>query len=108
MRQRLEKMRYCFLQLACSCRFIARRHARSHTRAASPVGRKQAFLLKFGIRARHRVGCDAEITGQLPYRRQTLACAQFTAIDEAAELFQNLLERREIGIDREEKLFHNT
>lgn len=80
---------------------------RSNTRAAPSIRREQAFLLKFGVRARHRIGRDTQIARELPYRRQTIPCAKFSAFDEPAELIHYLLEGRQIRIDREEKFFHD-
>jgi len=102
MREPLQKLRDCFVQLSGSRRFIAGAHARGDTGAPTPVGRDQAFLLQFGIRARHRIGSDAKIACQLTHGGQRVACAQLAAFYEAAELIHDLLKRCEIGIDREE------
>lgn len=63
--ERLHKLGDRFVQLMGSCRFIAGAYARSNASAATPIARDQAFLLQLGVRARHRIGSDAEIAGQL-------------------------------------------
>ena len=103
MRERLQKLRDCFVQLSGSRRFIASAHARSDAGAATPVGHNQALLLQFGVRARHRIGSDAEVTCQLTHGGQRVACAQLAAFYKAAELIHDLLKRCEIGIDRKEQ-----
>lgn len=100
MRERLQKLRDRFVQLVCSRRFITAAYARSDASAATPIGHNQAFLLQFGVRARHRIGCDAEIACQLTHGWQRVTCAQLAALYEVTELVHDLLERREIGIDR--------
>jgi len=107
MRERLQKLRDCFVQLSGSRRFIASAHARSDAGAATPVGRNQTFLLQFGVRTRHRIGSNAEIACQLTHGGQRIARPQLAAFYEAAELIHDLLKRCQIGIDREEQLLQD-
>jgi len=106
MRERLHKLRDCFVQLSGSRRFIAGAHVRSDAGAATPAGRNQAFLLQFGVRARHRIWSDAEIACQLAHGGQRVAGTQLTAFYEVAELIHDLLKRCEIRIDREKQIAH--
>lgn len=107
MHERFQKLCDRFVQLTGSRRFIAGSHARSDAGAATPVGSNQAFLLQFGVGARNRIWRDAEIARELPNRGQCVAGAQFAAFDKAAKLVHDLLERRKIGIDREEQIAHD-
>ena len=100
--EHLQKLRDRFVQFSGSRRFITSAHTRSDAGAATPVGRNQAFLLQFGVRARHRIGSDAEIACQLTHGGQRVACTQLAVFYEATELIHDLLKRCEIRIDREE------
>ena len=77
-------------------------------RASPSFAREPACFLKFGVCPRHRVRSDAEIAGELPYRRQRITGTQLATLDEAAQLIHDLLEGRgfSIRIDREEQLVH--
>lgn len=107
MRERLQKLPDCVVQLLGSRRFIAGAYVRSDAGAATPIGRDQAFLLQFGVRARHRIGSHAQITSQLAHGGQRVTCPQLAAFYEAAELIHDLLKRCEIGIDREEQFLQD-
>lgn len=89
-----------------SRRLIVGPYAGGNARAPTAVGDHQAFGLELGICAGNRVRGDAEIARQLPDGRKCIACPQFTALDEVTELIHDLLERREIRIDYEEKIGH--
>lgn len=107
MRQRLQEMRDHFVQSACARRCIACRHVESDPGAAPPIGREQPFFLQFGVRARYRIGRDTEVAGELAYGRENVTRTQVAAGDETAKLLHNLLEWREVGIDRKKNLAHD-
>ncbi len=77
-------------------------------RASPSVANEQAFFLQLRIRARNRIWCNTEIAGELAHRGETIAWPQFTALYQIAKLIHHLLKRCEIGIDCEEKFFHES
>lgn len=107
MSERLHNVRDRFVQFTGARWSIADTHARSDAGAAAPIRRNQAFLLQFGVCARHGVGSDAEIACQLAYGGQCIAGAQFATFYQAAKLIHDLLKRREIRIDCEIQLAHD-
>ena len=104
MHEALQELGDRFVQLARSRRSITGTYTCSNASATAPVGRHQAFVLQLRVRARHGVGSNPEIAGQLTYRRKSVAGPQFAAFYEIAKLIHDLLKRSEIRIDREKQL----
>lgn len=77
-------------------------------RASPSVTDEQPFFLQFRIRARNRIWCNTEITGELSHRGKAIAWQQFTAFNQISKLIHHLLKRREIGIDGKEQFFHES
>lgn len=77
-------------------------------RPSSAVARKPAFSRKLCVRARDRVRRHSEIAGELAHRRQCVPRQQFSTLDDAPKLIDDLRERRsvEIGIDGDERRAH--
>src|SRR6266446_60249 len=75
-------------------------------RAASHVALDQPFRLQFGVSVCHRGAVNAEHSGKLAARRDAIARAQVTRVDERAQLVAKLDVQRNVALRLEMEWKH--
>jgi len=79
--------------------------SRTDKRADAPARLQNSGAFQFGINLGHRIGVDAQIDRQLPYRRQLIADAQLSGCNRKANgsVELRIKRRRVIGVDLEHR-----